>query len=470
MAKEICISSTPHETRLAILEDDQLAEIYYERENEYTLAGSIYNGRVTRVLPGMQSAFVDLGLERDAFLYVTDFIELEDQEETDELERAAATGQAPREIQHPHGIPQSSSQGVDRNGGRREERGGRQGDRKQEPRQERRGPEEFETVAPESTGAAAPAGTAQENDDASGSRWRGRRRRRGGRGQGGAPEGAAQAGSSAARPTEPIETLEIEEEPQAREAHAPRPAQHGHQAPGTIVLPGESLSKYGGTPAGETSQSAPESAAPPRRSYTSKPSTLIDAPIAWDGSGLLPGESISRHRGPQPEAEPDLPSESAPSAEASAATEEVVEGERQETESSYFEIETGTEEPKETALEFEEESLGADAFNELAEEDAAELETDAGEMAEEDEFEETTDSAPAEFEAAATEANGEEESSPEGDETDASASHRVDPSSPTGFRLFGFGKKKEEEAAKKKAAVPVSTYAPGAGLVEEEVI
>jgi Rne/Rng family ribonuclease len=90
MAKEICISSTPHETRLAILEDDQLAEIYYERENEYTLAGSIYNGRVTRVLPGMQSAFVDLGLERDAFLYVTDFIELEDQEETDELEKAAA--------------------------------------------------------------------------------------------------------------------------------------------------------------------------------------------------------------------------------------------------------------------------------------------------------------------------------------------------------------------------------------------
>ena len=64
MAKEICISSTPHETRLAILEDDQLAEIYYERENEYTLAGSIYNGRVTRVLPGMQSAFVEID-ERD---------------------------------------------------------------------------------------------------------------------------------------------------------------------------------------------------------------------------------------------------------------------------------------------------------------------------------------------------------------------------------------------------------------------
>jgi len=111
MAKEICISSTPHETRLAILEDDQLAEIYYERENEYTLAGSIYNGRVTRVLPGMQSAFVDVGLERDAFLYVTDFLELEDPEEADELEKASATGasQAPREVRHTSGPDRSSA-------------------------------------------------------------------------------------------------------------------------------------------------------------------------------------------------------------------------------------------------------------------------------------------------------------------------------------------------------------------------
>src|ERR1019366_9126743 len=57
------------------------AEIYLERENEYTLAGSIYKGRVTRVLPGMQSAFVDIGLERDAFLYVSDFMDLEQQDE-----------------------------------------------------------------------------------------------------------------------------------------------------------------------------------------------------------------------------------------------------------------------------------------------------------------------------------------------------------------------------------------------------
>src|SRR3974377_701019 len=81
MNKELYVSSTPHETRVALVEDDQLAEVFYERENEYTLAGSVYKGRVTRVLPGMQSAFVDIGLERDAFLYVSDFMDLEQQDE-----------------------------------------------------------------------------------------------------------------------------------------------------------------------------------------------------------------------------------------------------------------------------------------------------------------------------------------------------------------------------------------------------
>src|SRR5271165_2911956 len=85
MNKELFVSSTPHETKVGLVEDDLLAEIYLERENEYTLAGSIYKGRVTRVLPGMQSAFVDIGLERDAFLYVSDFMELEDSDEVDEL-------------------------------------------------------------------------------------------------------------------------------------------------------------------------------------------------------------------------------------------------------------------------------------------------------------------------------------------------------------------------------------------------
>src|SRR4051795_8836224 len=81
MNRELFVTATPHETKVGLVEDDQLAEIYLELENEYTLAGSIYKGRVTRVLPGMQSAFVDIGLERDAFLYVSDFFEMEDDEE-----------------------------------------------------------------------------------------------------------------------------------------------------------------------------------------------------------------------------------------------------------------------------------------------------------------------------------------------------------------------------------------------------
>ena len=189
MAKEICISSTPHETRLAILEDDQLAEIYYERENEYTLAGSIYNGRVTRVLPGMQSAFVDVGLERDAFLYVTDFLELEDQEESDEIEKAAVSGgnQAPREVRHSN-VP-------DTNGAARPQRSGQRSDQGSDQRQDRRPDRPVRTPqisieaipgtgeAPQEA-AATPFTTHESNSpkdesgDAGAKRWRGRRRRR----------------------------------------------------------------------------------------------------------------------------------------------------------------------------------------------------------------------------------------------------------------------------------------------------
>src|SRR5208283_2374270 len=83
MSKEMFISSSPHETKLAVLEDDQLVEVYFERDTDVGLVGGIYKGRVSRVLPGMQSAFVDIGLERDAFLYVSDFYE--DQEEYDKV-------------------------------------------------------------------------------------------------------------------------------------------------------------------------------------------------------------------------------------------------------------------------------------------------------------------------------------------------------------------------------------------------
>src|SRR5579872_6445290 len=83
MTKELVVSANRHETRVAIVEDDQVVEVYHQREKEYSLAGSIHKGRVTRVLPGMQSAFVVIGLDRDAFLYVSDFFE--DNEEYDKI-------------------------------------------------------------------------------------------------------------------------------------------------------------------------------------------------------------------------------------------------------------------------------------------------------------------------------------------------------------------------------------------------
>ena len=124
MSKEIFISSTPHETRLAIVENDALTEIYYERENEYTLAGSIYNGKVTRVLPGMQSSFVDIGLERDAFLYITDF--MEEAGDAADFEGTANGNRAPR-TDRPEGRTEGRSDA--RSEGRNRDRGDRSGNR-----------------------------------------------------------------------------------------------------------------------------------------------------------------------------------------------------------------------------------------------------------------------------------------------------------------------------------------------------
>jgi ribonuclease G len=72
MTQKMLIESDPHQTRIAVLEDDRLTEIFVERRRHRGMVGNVYKGRVTRVLPGMQAAFVDVGLERDAFLYVSD--------------------------------------------------------------------------------------------------------------------------------------------------------------------------------------------------------------------------------------------------------------------------------------------------------------------------------------------------------------------------------------------------------------
>jgi ribonuclease G len=86
MTKEMIISSNGHETMVAILEDDLAAEIFIERERQRGVVGNVYKGRVSKVLPGMQSSFIDIGLERDGFLYVSEVIDT--LEEFERLESA----------------------------------------------------------------------------------------------------------------------------------------------------------------------------------------------------------------------------------------------------------------------------------------------------------------------------------------------------------------------------------------------
>src|ERR1700733_3121286 len=119
MSKELVIASNLHETKVAVLGEDQLVEIYFQRANEYSRAGSMHKGRVTRVLPGMQSAFVDLGLERDTFLYVSDFFE--ENEDFDPVTESEAKG---------GGRPERFERGDRRDRGQRGDRGPeRQADR-----------------------------------------------------------------------------------------------------------------------------------------------------------------------------------------------------------------------------------------------------------------------------------------------------------------------------------------------------
>jgi Rne/Rng family ribonuclease len=466
MAKEICISSTPHETRLAILEDDQLAEIYYERENEYTLAGSIYNGRVTRVLPGMQSAFVDIGLERDAFLYVTDFLELEDSEESDELEKAAASGgnQPPREVRH--------GDGHDR--GHRVSR---------EQRQSRAVPEgEADEVETPTSSEPSEQMDAQvpEIDESGAKRWRGRRRRRGGR-----PANVAAA---------PVETSEefLEtnvnqlgsepEEPSEFQAvdAAPRGGR-SERTPEPFVLPGESLSKYGGAP---TEAQKPAFEAPVARpASTYKPSTLIESPIVWDGSGLLPGESLSRHRGNRQDREAQVPAAAMAGEDSEEQTEEPSIAEEKASE-DYFEaqhavepavaqtLDDGAAVPSEDEMEEESFEAGSSAYEPHAFAGEPVAESSHGEAVEPE-----LGGSSEQQVGFGVETGDEDENESTEFEGDRDASHKADPMPPAEFRLFGIGgkKKKAEEGESQPSleeAKPasVSSFSPGSGLVEEEVI
>ena len=100
MNKEMIVSSNSHETIVAILEEDLVTEVFVERERSRGVVGNVYKGRVSKVLPGMQSSFIDLGLERDGFLYVAEVIntleEFERLESGDEEEKAPAKEEGER--------------------------------------------------------------------------------------------------------------------------------------------------------------------------------------------------------------------------------------------------------------------------------------------------------------------------------------------------------------------------------------
>ncbi|MFZ3367302.1 MAG: Rne/Rng family ribonuclease [Candidatus Sulfotelmatobacter sp.] len=240
MNKELFVSSTPHETKVGLVEDDLLAEIYLERENEYTLAGSIYKGRVTRVLPGMQSAFVDIGLERDAFLYVSDFMELEEHDEDVTDVVPASRGVQDLRVQPSHEEDETSIVSATQGDGAAETATRFEG----EESRDLDGADEHVDGQP-SIAAAASVETSGGRDSQERERggWRGRRRRRGGR-----RDGRSDGRDRAAEPR--LATPTVESAPPVtapRQQESSRSHQFGPPAGyQPILLPGESISKYRG--------------------------------------------------------------------------------------------------------------------------------------------------------------------------------------------------------------------------------
>ena len=256
MSKELIVSSGRHETRVAILEDDQVVELFHEREKEYSLAGSIHKGRVTRVLPGMQSAFVDIGLERDAFLYVSDFFE-----DNDEYDAVVSTveekvlkmekGGDINRLERPDPVRQALVVAP------------------VAPAETPAGESADSAVAapPASSGNGSGADARQEGGRDGrpdrGSRGRRGRRRRGGRS--GLPESkffspGAEASKTSARDTEVDTESDNRIEPEPEETPASAPVSRAVQSGDFMVLPGESLAKYSPSDAGDAEE--PQNTAP----------------------------------------------------------------------------------------------------------------------------------------------------------------------------------------------------------------
>jgi Rne/Rng family ribonuclease len=289
MSKELFVSSTPHQTKVALVENDQLSEVYFERENEYTLAGSIYKGRVTRVLPGMQSAFVDIGLERDAFLYVSDFFEMEDDDETFEPIPANSVAK-PFEVKPSEPAPEAAAQ--------------------------------FRSETPVLEGGFAEGESEEtnapsESSEGGGRRWRGRRRRRGGRDRGFPESKFAEPSTSPAEETKSSEDEETPDETFDKPVYKP------------IILPGESIAKFNRkseTEAnGDSAEERSEASASPAEERNSerysrddrrprrfergrdrdrnrgRDRDTVNEPERPYAPIVLPGESISKYRNVQPQ-------------------------------------------------------------------------------------------------------------------------------------------------------------------------
>jgi ribonuclease G len=218
MSKELIVSVNGREKKIAIIENEQVSEFYIERgEENQGIVGNLYKGRVMRVLPGMQSAFVDIGLERDAFLYVSDFFDEEEEFERivlDKSKKGADTAAAERAAQER--IEQTRLE--------REQR--------MEASQERAEPlrdaepdaatldesasalvdEDEETEAPEEEAVEAPQVAApvieEEPAAESGGKRRGRRGRR--RGKGGEMTDAAEGGETEAQQPRSLELSDVE--------------------------------------------------------------------------------------------------------------------------------------------------------------------------------------------------------------------------------------------------------------------
>ncbi|MGC1384902.1 MAG: Rne/Rng family ribonuclease [Candidatus Acidiferrales bacterium] len=275
MSKEMVISANPHETRVAILEEGQLCEYYVEREKEFALVGSIYKGKVTRVLPGMQSAFVEIGLDSDAFLYVSDFLE-----EIEGFDHVTADDKSTKPGPSALGAPA---------GGAPMENGGESGITALEGESLSGGPagDSLESQPPASYVpspiVARPSSNPPhqdrprfENRGAGGDRNRGFNRRGGRNRHGGRGRGPGGGSGGAGRSSDRRFGRDLPSSKYASPRSFDEPAADPNTPAGHIsmVLPGESISKFRSR--GDASETAATAALP----YESAPESFNAAPAA----------------------------------------------------------------------------------------------------------------------------------------------------------------------------------------------